>query len=89
MEADVEGFLTRMYRTEQWLDSQSTMPTKFWEPTDNAGLPGRPMLKADEMAVFVKAFERVVCFSPATGIVTSRVIGSERAVFGRQFHSQH
>ena len=78
-----------MYRTEQWLDSQSTMPTKFWEPTDNAGLPGRPMLKADEMAVFVKAFERSGLLSPCHWYRMSGVIGSERAVFGRQFHSQH
>ena len=37
MEADVEGFLTRMYRTEQWLDSHARMPIKFWERTDEAG----------------------------------------------------
>ena len=72
-----------MYRTEQWLDAQSSMSMKFWEPTDGAGLPGRPMLTADEMAVFVEAFERGGLFHLATGIVTSRVIGSERAVFPR------
>ena len=64
MEADVEGFLTKMYRTEQWLDAQSSMSMKFWEPTDGVGLPGRPMLTADEMAVFVEAFERGGLVSP-------------------------
>ena len=59
MEADVEGFLTKMYRTEQWLDAQSNMSMKFWGK-GRGWFAGRPMLTADEMAVFVKHLSEAV-----------------------------
>lgn len=63
MEADIEGFLRRLYRTEQWLDQKRAGHAKFWEASSEP-LPGKLMMSREDLQVFVDAFERSGLMAP-------------------------
>jgi pimeloyl-ACP methyl ester carboxylesterase len=63
MEADVSGFLKRLYRTEQWLDEKRPLGARFWEQ-EASPLPGKLMMSDAELQVFVDAFERGGLMAP-------------------------